>query len=105
MRRKGDGQIFDLYSLQDAIAEAEIPGYHGFGSRLSALLGSLRTVAAADPDILVPARGPVIRGPQEAIDRLTDRIHALYAQYLSTDALRFHFGEVLSRKRSRWWTS
>jgi glyoxylase-like metal-dependent hydrolase (beta-lactamase superfamily II) len=28
-----DGRLFDLYSFQDAIAEANIRGYHGFAGR------------------------------------------------------------------------
>ncbi|MGH8245316.1 MAG: MBL fold metallo-hydrolase, partial [Gammaproteobacteria bacterium] len=29
----GDGQIFDLYSLQDAVPEAKARGYHGYAAR------------------------------------------------------------------------
>ena len=89
----GDGRLFDLYSLQDAIPGIKGAGYHGYGARLGLLLSSLERVAAAKPDLLVPARGPVIRDPAEAIERLTGRIRALYANYLTTDALRWHFGD------------
>lgn len=88
-----DGRVFDLYSLQDAIEEAKIRGYHGHAGRLGDLVASLRRVAAEEPDILVPVRGPVIRDPQAAIDRLIGRIQALYANYLSIDALRWYFGD------------
>lgn len=89
----GDGQIFDLYSFQDKIPAARIGGYHGYGSRLAQLLESLQKIAAAKPDLIVPARGPVIRNVQASIDRLIKRIKALYRNYLSTNALFWYFKE------------
>ncbi|MBC8354073.1 MAG: MBL fold metallo-hydrolase [Planctomycetes bacterium] len=89
----GDGQLFDLYSFQDAIPEANIRGYHGYGSRLAQLVTSLRKISAAKPDVIVPARGPVIRDPQPSIDKLIDRVQALYHNYLSTNALHWYFKE------------
>lgn len=89
----GDGQLFDLYSFQDAIPEAKIGGYHGHASRLAQLIPSLRSIAAEKPDIIVPARGPVIHNPQEAIDKLVGRVQAYYANYLSTNALNWYFKE------------
>lgn len=89
----GDGQILDLYSFQDAIPDAQIRGYHGYGSRLSELVGSLQKLAAARPDLIVPARGPLIREPQAAIQRLIARVRAVYQNYLSTNALHWYFKE------------
>ncbi len=89
----GDGQVFDLYSFQDAISEGKIRGYHGYGARLADLVSSLRTIAAQKPDVLVPARGPLIRNPQQAIARLTQRVQSLYQNYLSTSALHWYFKE------------
>ena len=88
-----DGRLFDLYSFQDAIEAANIRGYHGFAGRLGDLMTSLRRVAAEEPDMLVPVRGPVIHDVQAAIDRLVARVQALYANYLSIDALRWYFGD------------
>lgn len=93
----GDGQLFDLYSLQDAIPEAKIRGYHGYASRLAKLIPSLQKVAALKPDMLVPARGPIIRKPQQAIERLIERTQALYHNYLSTNALNWYFKEKRMR--------
>ena len=89
----GDGQLFDLYSFQDAIPEAKIGGYHGHAGRLAVLIPSLRRVAATNPDLIVPARGPVIRNPQAAIEKLIARVQAYYANYLSTNALNWYFKE------------
>jgi len=89
----GDGKILDLYSLQDAIPEAQIRGYHGYGSRLAGLVSGLKKVAAEKPDLIVPARGPVIKKPQESIGRLIRRVQALYRNYLSTNALHWYFKE------------
>lgn len=89
----GDGQLFDLYSFQDAIPEAKIGGYHGHASRLADLVKSLHKVAALKPDLIIPARGPVIRNPQEAIAKLIGRVEAYYRNYLSTNALNWYFKE------------
>jgi len=89
----GDGKILDLYSFQDAIPEAKIRGYHGYGSRLAGLVSSLQKVAAEKPEVIVPARGPVIHDPQEALARLKGRVQALYRNYLSTNALHWYFKE------------
>ncbi len=89
----GDGQLFDLYSFQDVIPEAKIGGYHGHASRLAMLIPSLKKIAAEKPDLIIPARGPVIRNPQEAIAKLIGRVEAYYRNYLSTNALNWYFKE------------
>jgi glyoxylase-like metal-dependent hydrolase (beta-lactamase superfamily II) len=89
----GDGQLFDLYSLQDAIAEAKIGGYHGYAGRMGQLIESLRKVAEQKAAILVPARGPVIEQPESAINRLIERLQAAYRNYLSVSAGRWYFRE------------
>jgi glyoxylase-like metal-dependent hydrolase (beta-lactamase superfamily II) len=93
----GDGKIFDLYSFQDAIPEAKVGGYHGYGGRLADLVTSLRKIKAWKPDIIYPARGPVINNPAEAIDKLINRVQALYGNYLSTNALHWYFKEERMR--------
>ena len=90
----GDGKILDLYSLQQAIPEAKEDAYHGYAGRLGELVASLQRLAAEKPDLLVPARGPVINHPSEAINNLLLRVRALYANYLSTDALRWYRGDA-----------
>jgi len=89
----GDGHLLDLYSLQDAVAEAQIRGYHGYAGRIGELIESLRTLLALAPDVLVPARGPVIRDPEAAIKKLIDRLQAAYTNYLSINAGRWYFKE------------
>ena len=86
-----------MYSFQDAISEAQIRGYHGYGSRLAGLVASLQKIATEEPDVIVPARGPVIRNPKQAIDRLTNRVQSLYRNYLSTNALHWYFKEERMR--------
>lgn len=88
-----DGQILDLYSLQDAIPEANIRGYHGHAGRMAQLIASLRKIAKQKPDFLVPARGKIMRKPQQAIAKLITRLQAIYANYLSTNALNWYFKE------------
>lgn len=89
----GDGRLLDLYSLQDAVAPAQIGGYHGYAGRVGALIASLRKVAAQKADILVPARGPILREPAAAIERLLERLGAVYTNYLSISAGHWYFKE------------
>ena len=97
----GNGKLFDLYSLQDAVEEAKIGGYHGWAGRMAILIDSLRKVAGKKPDILVPVRGPVIRNPGEAINLLIERLQKVYENYLSISAGRWYFKDnydVLARR-------
>ncbi len=87
----GDGQLIDIYSLQDSYKE--IGGYHGYATRLGDLISSLQNIKDEGPDIIIPARGPLIHNPSEAIDELTERIRKIYANYLSVSAYRWYFPE------------
>ncbi len=87
----GDGHLLDLYSLQDAVPQAKIGGYHGYAGRLGELIKSLRKVIEQNPDILVPARGPVIKNPKITIERLIRRLQAAYRNYLSINAGHWYF--------------
>ncbi len=98
---RDDGKLSDLFSLQDAIPEAKVGGYHGWAGRLGQLMTSLDRIAAEKPDVLVPLRGPVIRDPLAAIRRLQDRIRLVYANYLSIDALRWYFKDDHIRAKAR----
>lgn len=95
------GRILDLYSLQDSIEETETRGYHGYAARAADLIRSLRALEAAEPDVIVPARGPVILDPEQDIQQLLDRIHRLFLAYFRTDALRWYWGEENLKKRAR----
>jgi glyoxylase-like metal-dependent hydrolase (beta-lactamase superfamily II) len=97
----GDGQIFDLYSLQDAVSEAKARGYHGYAARAGDLIASLRRVAAAKPDLILPARGPAIEKPQAFIERLIARMQRFLASHFEVDALRWYWGDDNHRIRSR----
>src|SRR5215831_2964095 len=97
----GDGQLFDLSSLQDAVPEAKARGYHGYAARAGELIESLRKIAGRKPDVLVPARGPLIENPQDAIARLIARLQALLASHFATDALRWYWGDDNLGIRSR----
>jgi glyoxylase-like metal-dependent hydrolase (beta-lactamase superfamily II) len=47
----GDGQLFDLSSLQDAVPDAKARGYHGYAARAGDLIESLRKIAARTADL------------------------------------------------------
>lgn len=89
----GDGKILDLYSLQDEIPEANLRGYHGYAARIADVIQSLDKVMAAEPDIIVPVRGPLIKNPKEAVEKLKKRLRDVYRNYLSTSALLWYFGK------------
>jgi glyoxylase-like metal-dependent hydrolase (beta-lactamase superfamily II) len=97
----GDGKIIDLYSLQDAVPEAKARGYHGYAARAGALIASLRKVADLKPDVLLPARGPIITNPQRAIAQLITRLQGFLQSHFETDALRWYWGDDNHRIRSR----
>jgi len=87
----GDGHLMDLYSLQDAVPEARIGGYHGYAGRLGDLVRSLHKVIDQNPDILVPAHGPAIKNPKAAIKLLIQRLQSAYKNYLSINAGHWYF--------------
>lgn len=97
----GEGQILDLYSLQDAVPEAKARGYHGYAARAGQLIASLRKVAALKPDVLLPARGPMITDPQRSIAQLVSRLQKFLQSHFETDALRWYWGDENHRFRSR----
>jgi len=94
------GRLFDLWSLQDAVPDAKLRGYHGYAARAGELIRSLRALAARKPDLLIPARGPVIENPQVAMDTLITRVKAALREHFTTDALRWYFGDDNLRLRA-----
>jgi glyoxylase-like metal-dependent hydrolase (beta-lactamase superfamily II) len=96
----GDGQLHDLFSLQDAIPEANVRGYHGYAARAADVINSLRALQAENPDILLPSRGPMITNPQESIGKLIARLQTLFREYYKTDALRWYWGDDNLRLRA-----
>jgi glyoxylase-like metal-dependent hydrolase (beta-lactamase superfamily II) len=97
----GDGKLLDLYSLQDAIPEAKARGYHGYAARAATLIASLQRIAELKPDVLLPARGPMITNPQQSITKLIARLRAFLQSHFETDALRWYWGDDNHRIRSR----
>ncbi len=95
------GRLLDLYSLQDSIEETETRGYHGYAARAADVVTSLQKVVAANVDVIVPARGPLITDPEGDIHRLTERLKRLFQTYFRTDALRWYWGEENMSLRAR----
>ena len=93
----GEGRILDLFSLQDWIPEVKEDGYHGYAARAGDVVASLRKIAALKPDVLIPARGPVIRNPAEAAEQLIRRLRAAFASHFAIDALRWYRGDDKAR--------
>jgi glyoxylase-like metal-dependent hydrolase (beta-lactamase superfamily II) len=97
--------------LQDAVPDAvtstrvagrnTVRGYHGFAARAADLMDSLRKIQAVRPDLIVPARGPVIRNPDLNIAALLTKLQNLLREHFSTDALRWYWGDDNLRARAK----
>ncbi len=87
------GRVFDIYSFQDAIPDAKIGSYHGYGARFAQWIASLEKLAAAKPDRILPARGPAIENPAEDIRKAIQRVRRVYRSFLEMNALHWYFGE------------
>ncbi len=91
------GKVPDLYSFQDAIRDAKVGAYHGYGGRFGVWIASLEKLLAAEPDMILPSHGPAITDPAASIAKAIGRARAIYANYLSTNALHWYFGEERMR--------
>ncbi len=85
-----DGQIMDIYNMQDKIPELNVWGYHGFAARMAEQIHSLERIAELNPDMMIPAHGPVITDPHQAIQKLILRLRLLYKNYLSVNSYRWY---------------
>jgi len=86
-----DGKILDLYSFQDSLRS--IRGYHGYATRLGQMISSLQAIADEKPDIIIPARGPIITDPDVSIGELIRKIRSVYQNYLEISAYRWYSQE------------
>lgn len=87
------GRIPDLYSMQEEIPEAKVGGYHGYLGRLAQWLDTLGKLAAGQPALIVPSRGPILTDPAADLVAASDKARAIYRNYLETNALHWYFGE------------
>jgi glyoxylase-like metal-dependent hydrolase (beta-lactamase superfamily II) len=94
------GRLLEIYSLQDAIPETKTRGYHGYAARAGQLILSLKKLQAWKPDVIVPARGPMITQPSREIDLLIGRLQSLLDSHFATDALRWYWGEESWKTRA-----
>lgn len=91
------GKVPDLYSFQDAVRDAKVGAYHGYGGRLGPWIASLEKLRSHQPDLIIPSQGPIITDPGATIDTAIEKARAIYANYLSTNALHWYFGEERMR--------
>lgn len=89
----GPGQVWDIYSLQKRFGV--IVDYHGFMGNRPRLIASLRKLAAAGADRLVPSHGEAIDDPAAAAGLTIERLDAVWRNYASVSALNFYFPSLL----------
>jgi len=93
----GPGRIWDAYSLQKGTQTRD---YHGFMGDRGRLGDSLRRIAAAAPDALVPSHGEIMETPGDlaamTIAATMANVSACYANYASIAALRYYFPQVFA---------
>ena len=89
----GEGQLWELYSLQKGVVTKD---YHGFLGAREQLVSSLRKIQKLRPSRLVPSHGTIITEPDSAIETLVTRLKSCYDTYASISALRFYFPELFA---------
>ncbi len=89
----GDGQVWALHMLQKGFGC--VSDYHGFMGARPLWQASLARIAALKPDIIVPSRGPLVHAPAAAIHKLSERLDALWDNYVGASALNHYFPDLL----------
>lgn len=88
-----EGRLWELWSLQKGTTTSD---YHAFLGARQQLAQSLRRIKAVQPDLLVPTHGRVMANPSQAIDRLLQRLDAVYERYAAISALRHYFPNMFA---------
>lgn len=91
-----EGRIWDLHSLQHGNRSGShtVGDYHGFLGARREVFDSLKTLAGAQADFLIPSHGRVMEGTEtiaKACRAVGDRIEACYDRYAAVSALRHYF--------------
>jgi glyoxylase-like metal-dependent hydrolase (beta-lactamase superfamily II) len=96
----GPGKIWEFSKLQkpfpDMVGDYGSGGHGGywaFGGAVPELKRSLQEVLSWRPDVLVPAHGPVMRNPAEAVALLNENLDRVMRNYLTLAAWRLYFKE------------
>lgn len=89
------GQVWDLYSLQEAYSRGSrrLSFYHGFMGARWRLAESLGRIKDLRPDVLVPSHGNLMERPAQAIDAVVERLDQCYDKYIAISSLRYWFRE------------
>jgi glyoxylase-like metal-dependent hydrolase (beta-lactamase superfamily II) len=99
----GPGQVWELYSLQrgGTYGPCTIRDYHGYLGARGVLLDGLARLGETQPAALIPAHGPVVDRPAEAIAALAAGLTEAFALYASAAALRHYFPPVFAEVAGR----
>jgi glyoxylase-like metal-dependent hydrolase (beta-lactamase superfamily II) len=94
----GEGQVWDLYSLQKGWLTRD---YHGFLGDRGRLLASAQKLASAGAAALIPSHGGIVRDAERAVALLAERLRACYERYAAISALRHYFPGLFREFRAR----
>jgi glyoxylase-like metal-dependent hydrolase (beta-lactamase superfamily II) len=84
----GDGQVWDVYSLQKGWLTRD---YHGFMGGHKRLIASARKLDSRGAMAWIPSHGPIVRDPSRSVALLEARLRAGYERYAAISALRHYF--------------
>jgi len=100
----GEGQLWELWSLQGPIPHDPVGNedYHAFCGRARQAADSLeRLINRFAPTVLIPAHGPLIKRPAEALAALRRNIEALISNYFSVSSMRHYFPDWVASQNHR----
>lgn len=89
----GPGQVLDLYSLQKG--QAGRWDYHGYLGNAGKLAMSLRKIAEAQPDMLVPSHGEPMNDPCCAIGLTLASLEEVRRNFAAISSLNHYFPAML----------
>ncbi len=86
----GNGQIYELYSLQKGNTTRD---YHGFMGNAAKLIESMRKISLKlDPKhMIIPSHGDIINNPVESTTAAIELLNRLYENYCSISSVNYYF--------------
>ena len=94
------GKLRDLWTLQKGFGQ--ITDYHGILGAAPELQRTWQRFKAAQPDLLVPAFGPLEKDPSVCLERLRNRLTGLQKNIVYASALNHYFPDLYQSWQADW---